>query len=228
MAIFEVVLRQTVVGQAAINRWNYISSGGVGAALPSFALAEAFGIELTAGEFPADTVLRGLQFLQTTDVKFNSLQVRNVYDPTDFWEAIFPAGTEGEATPRVSAPFLAYGWVSNQTRLDISKGHKRVTGVTEDNIDPGGGITSGCLTVMNGIGGSMSEILTYAEDGASLAFAPSIMGKEKYLSHTSPDRYSYRYYATEAAQLAHAASPVVWSAMDVVRSQVSRQYNHGS
>jgi len=228
MAIFEAVLRQSVVGQAVINRFNYVSSGSEGSALPSFALAIKLGITLTAGEFETGSILRYLQFMTSLDLKFLSMQVRNIYDPSDFWEVIFTAGTEGEDTGRVSAPFLAFGAVSNQTRLDIGKGHKRFSGVAEEMIDPGGVLNSTALTNLNSLTDHMGDILTYTDDGASLAFAPTVVAKQKYLSHTSPDRYSYKYYATETLQLEHIASPVEWSSMGFIRSQVSRQYNRGA
>jgi len=227
MGLYEFVVRSTYFGQNCINRWNYLSSGSAGSALPSFALAQAMGAAITAGEFVDDSVLGQWQDLVHSGVTFVSLQAKNVYDPTDFYEVFFPSGVVGIQTGDGMAPFNAFGFVSNQVRLDIAKGHKRFAGVAESLVDSGGAIHSASLVGFNNWATEMSNILPYTEDGASLNFAPTVVSKEKYESNPVKHLFSYRYYATEAEQLDHVASPVTWGVMLDVRSQVSRQYGRG-
>lgn len=227
MGLYEVVLRQTYFTSAVINRWNYLSSGGAGSALPAFGLMNALGFLPTAATFPAGTLAGEMQSDLSLSLIFVSAQIRNVYDPRDFFEQFWAATVHGNEGSDPSAPFVAAGFVSTQTTLAISKGHKRLAGVPESYTDAGGILSSSGLSNLSVVAERMSDIVTYAEDGASLAFAPTIVGKEKYESHADPVRFSYRYFPTEAEQLAHVASPVVWSVDGEVRSQVSRQYGRG-
>lgn len=228
MPLYEVVLRGSYFGQQTVNRWNYVSSGGSGAALPSFGLAVGFGVPPVSDLFTTTSILRLLQGNISDNFVFESLQVKNVYDPTDFYEAFFAPSVKGEIDSSDGlSPINAVGFVSTQTTLAVRKGHKRFAGVTENNVGDGGVLTSGAITAFSDLSTAMSALLAYTADGATLQFAPAVVSKESYVSHTDPVRHSSRYYADEATQLEHTAWPVVWSLTDTVRSQVSRQYGRG-
>jgi hypothetical protein len=80
---------------------------------------------------------------------------------------------------------------------------------------------------MANVAGAMNAVLTYIDEGNTLTFTPIVAAKEKYQSNTNPVRFAYRYYASEALQLQHIMSSIIWSAYDTVRTQVSRQYGRG-
>lgn len=229
MGLYEVVLRGSYFGQTCINRWNYLSSGTPGTALPAFGLAEKFGITLTSDLFETGSILRNLQGNISVGYKFVSLQVKNIYDPADFYEAFFPGTVEGEVDASDGlAPFNAVGFVSTQVTLAIAKGHKRFAGLTEGQVDTGGVLSTAAQTAFDALATAMSVVLSYTGSGAALAFAPTVVGKEKYESNPVKHLFSYRFYPTEAVQLEHIASPVVWGLMIDARSQTSRQYGSGS
>lgn len=227
MGLYELVLRSNFFAQNCINRWNYVSAGTPGTSHPSFGLAVSFGAVDTAGLFPGGTVLGNLQAILSAAVHFTSIQVKNIYDPTDFYEVFFPDDPVGGQAGDAGSPFQAYGFVSNQVSLAIAKGHKRFVGVTEGIVASGGAIRPESLGGFTSQATLMSAILAYGADGAALTFSPAIASKEKYESNPVKHLFSYRYYATEAAQLAHTAFPVTWGVMIDIRSQVSRQYGRG-
>lgn len=228
MGLYEVVLRQSYFGQEVLNRWNYVSSGGSGTASPSFGLTWALGFRPVGATFPADTVAGEMQSDLSTALIFSGVQVRNVYDPTDFFEQFWAVTVHGAEGSDPGSPVLAAGFVSSQTRLDVRKGHKRLAGVPESYMDAGGVLSTTGLSNLSVVAARMTDILTYTDSGASLAFAPAVVAKERYESHVDPVRHSYKYYADPVVQAEHTASPVVWTLEGTVRTQVSRQYSRGS
>lgn len=224
MPIYEVVMRGSFFTRPTVNRWNYVASGSGGTANPSFGLLTAMGGIDTAGAFPEGTILGNLQDIISAAFHFVSMQVKNVYDPTDFYEAIYTDDPVGVQTGDALSPINAYGFVSTQTRLDVAKGHKRFAGCTEASVDSGGSIKTADLAGFTTQAELMGAVLSYTESGAALAFSPAIVSKEKITLPTTPPKIVYRYYEDADEQLEHTATPVAWAVMSKVRSQVSRQY----
>jgi hypothetical protein len=234
MALHELVLRQEFAGQECINRFNYVSSGTPAAVTRSFGLAAAAGFILTPPdvEFASNSLARAIQNLQTPDVTFVDILVKDIYDVVDFYTTSFPPLVVGTInTPGNSmSPAVAYGFRSNRTRLDIKRGFKRFVGVGEEKVGPLGVIGDSVLTgPVDNLRIDLGATLTYDDEGNTLTYQPVIVKKFKYT--TSAGTTAYRYATDddggEAAQLAQVADANVWQAYSTVRTQVSRQYGRG-
>lgn len=223
MAIYEATLFSTYYGQNCLNRWNYVSGGIPSAVAGSFALASAMGLAPVGGP----TTLYGrLKTLLNAAVTFVGYKVVNLYDDEDFYAAGFGSVQAGLKSGEGLSPSAAFGFRSNQVRLDVDRGYKRFVGVTEDTSNPGGGIApaflSGDLTPFANL---MGTILEYVDEGTPISFSPAILGRESYT--TPSGRTAYRKYATETAMLEHTAIGITWEPYANSRTQVSRQYGRG-
>jgi hypothetical protein len=225
--LYEVVLQQRYFNQICINRWNYVGTGTPAAISMSLALLSAMGMIPDDGIFPSGTILDQMRAVQSTSLVYLQVSARAIYDVEDFYETPFVQPQTGEAGGEASPPFLASALFTNRVRQDIGRGFKRFAGLTESNVSAGGVLDSGMVAALNVLGGLMSDVITYDDEGNTLSFAPVVVQKEKYLSHSDPDRYAYRYYVSEATQDDHIASGINWSAYDTARSQTSRQYGRG-
>lgn len=226
--LYEVTLESSYFDQQIINRWNYLSSGSAVGVTGSFALLTAMGLIPASGSFPAVTVGSRIQELQVSDVIYVSALCKALYDdPTDFLDSGFPSGVIGHGGgTQPSSPTMAFGFKTNRVRTDIARGTKRLVGVDESTVGNGGEFTSGTLGAMDNIATAMSADLSYSGGGSSLTFKPCIIGKEKIVVSGEPT--VYKLYPTLSEQLEHIAVGVVWQSYRFVRTQVSRQYGHGS
>ena len=225
MPLMELVLRSTIDGQQQINRWNYLASGTPAAVSLSFGLVYAFGAVDTLGVLPPDGLFNLILSELTNNVVFLEVEARDLYSPTDFYVRPFPAGLTGGITSESLPPFASFGFRTNRVRTDIARGTKRFSGVSENLVGDGGLLTSAAITELQAIADAMSAPLTYDDEGNTLTFVPVILGREDYV--TPSGRKAYKLYATEAEQLEHVASGILWSPYTTVRSQVSRQYGRG-
>lgn len=222
MAIYELVLRQDYYGQQTVNRWNYILTGTPAAVTGAFALIDAVG----AIELETDRLIGLIQALQNTAVNFVDIEARNIFSATDFYTRPFAVDVNGLfATGQTTSPVNAFGFRTNRVRTDVRRGTKRFVGMTDTQEEAGGVMNAGIQTQMQGIADKMSDAITYDDEGNTLTFTPCVCGKEEYT--TPSGRKAYRYYGTEAEQLAHTASGVLWEAYTTVRTQTSRQYGRG-
>lgn len=222
MAIYEVVLRQDYFGQECVNRFNYISTGTPAAVTGSFALIAALG----AISLVNTTLIGQIRGLQNASVNFVDIEARNVYSATDFYTRPFAVDTNGQyITGAALSPTSAFGFRTNRVRTDVRRGTKRFVGVTDAQEDSGGVFTGGIQAAMQDIADKLSETLTYDDEGNTLSFAPCICGKDPY--ETPSGKTAYKYYPTEAAQLAKTASGIAWEVYTQVRTQTSRQYGRG-
>jgi hypothetical protein len=227
--LYEVVLTQNYFGQQCINRWNYSSSGTAGSQTAAFGLLNAMGWVPTAGVFPADTVASGLQGNQVTEVIYENVLVKALYDdPTDFIDYGFVSGVTGLVSVGDGmSPTAAVGFRTNRVRTDVARGTKRIVGITEAAVGNGGVIEESSLEAFDAVAALMSGVLTYSGGGASLTFTPAVCGKEEY-PVPDTDRFAYRYYPTLSEQLAKTALGVTWSTYRTIRTQTSRQYGNGA
>jgi hypothetical protein len=221
-------LKQTFGNQECINRWNYQSSGAPGSSSAAYALVDALGFieHGSPPAYPEDGLFAALGAMQSTLVFYQQIFAKNVYDPTDFYDLPLPPSTHGQNAGNPMSPINAFGFYSSRTRLDINRATKRFVGVCDEDDSGGGTISSvaaGRMAVVNTI---MGDTLNYTDGGATLSFAPIVVGKEKYT--TPRGNTAYKYYPTEAAQLAHIMVGISWNAYASVRSQVSRQYGKGA
>lgn len=221
MPVYEVVLRQRYYNQETVNRWNYILTGTPAAVTGAFGLISAMGaISLSVG-----TLIAALRALQSDQVDFVDIEARNIYSTTDFYTRPFATSTNGQQSGEGMSPIQAYGFRTSRVRTDVRRGTKRFAGVSESLITSGGLLTETGLTAANALKDKMDDALSYDDEGNTLTYTPCVCGKEAYT--TPSGKTAYRYYGTEASQLAHTASGVLWETYDTVRSQVSRQYGRG-
>lgn len=229
MALYEVAVQQRFQGVLCVNRWNYNSTGTPAAVSGSFGLASAMGFVLGSGDtdFPAGTIGDAWQGIVNEDLDFIQVQVKNVYDPVDFYLSPFTGGVNGDGTTSESgAPFMAIGCKTNRTRLDIRSGSKRFAGVQEGQFGDGGNLTGSTLTSVQTLCDRMSATLQYDDEGNTLDYVPVIISKEEYT--TPKGNKAYRYYETFAEQSQHWMTSFLWSPMPQMRHQTSRQYGRGS
>lgn len=228
MAILEATLSATFLGQLCVNRWHYISSGDAGPVTPAFGLLSAMGfVPPTSApwQFTSPSLAKSLQSIVSASFVFEAIYVRNLYVPTDFIETAFNSATVGEYAGETSPPFLAYGFQSNRTRTDIRRGSKRFSGVTETALAEGGVIGAAKMGQLEDLAVRMGAVLSYTSGGASLSFTPAVLSYQEYT--TPRGRRAYKKYASEAAQLDHAATGISWAPEPRIRSQVSRQVGRG-
>lgn len=234
MAILEVTLSGSYFNQQTISRWNYVSTGTPAAVSLSFALASAFGaiFDLVAipPAYPPGTVLAALAANFGDAWDWQQLTVLDPYSATDFYQTPFVNPYGGSVAGNNMSPTAAAGFRTNQVRRDVARGTKRFPGLLETQVGAGGILEPLTLTTLQGVAGVMSETLVYDDEGNTLSFAPAVCGKEEYDPNpTEPRRNhrAYKYWATEAEQLAHTAIGVLWQAYTQQRTQNSRQYGKG-
>jgi len=229
MALFELVLEGRLFGQQTINRYNYVSSGTPSAASLSFGLFAAFGC-LPDGippAYPADTVFANTRAVQQGNQSYTQVIVKNVYDLADFYSSPFPTGVIGGNTAsECLSPTVAFGLETNQTTRAVRRGMKRIPAVPEGSTGEGGVITTTVLTLLQTLCDSMSESITYDDEGNTITYSPVVVKKLKYT--TPSGKSAYKYYPTLTEQLTHIASGIAWSPFTQTRTQRSRQYGKGS
>lgn len=221
MEFYEVVLRGSIAAQDTINRWSYVTDGsGTATALELLGL---FGGIPTGSplRFPASTVMGTLQAALNSQAAWQEIQVTNLYSDTDFYVAPLSPAQVGSIIADCSPPFVSYGFFSSRVRRDIHRSFKRFAGVGQDAYDSNGLISGGVLAELTVIAEAMSVQLT----GDTATYKPATLGFERYDAPSG--KPAYKPYATSAAQAAHVASPITWTAYETVRSQTSRQYGHG-
>lgn len=226
MALYEVVLRQRYYDQNVINVFSYQADSGLGLSPTALELLELMGFIATGDplEFPADTIASNLQSIQNAAVFFMSVEARELYSVTDFYEAAYSPPIQGTwASVNTNAPFEAFGLRTNRVRLDVRRGTKRFVGVSEDTVNPGGELT----TAMVGFLADLSELMSEVLAGAISTYHPAIIPRERVVDEET-GRVTYQLYASPSVQEDLTAVDVVWQPYTQVRSQVSRQYGRGS
>jgi len=232
--LLEVVLDQTYQNQQIINRWNYLGNGVPSSVSMSFALTSALGaifdeVAVPPG-YPPTGLMAIIAGIQHTGVTFNSLTIKDVYSPTDFYSTLFVPNLVGlNSNGNGLSPIDAYGFFTNRIRSDIRRATKRIVGVTEGVVANGGMIEAAFTDEMQGVADAMSATLEYDDSGNTLTFIPCVVKREKYDTSIAPDggqRTAYRY-RSEATQFDFIAEGVVWDYYSSVRSQTSRQYGKG-
>jgi len=225
MSLYEVTLRQRYFDQSVINVFNYVTLAGIGVTPTALELITEMGF-IPSGDplaFDTDTLAGKISALQSVGAEFLSVEARELYSLTDFYEAVYsPAllatGGAGEASP----PFVAYGLFSSRVRTDIRRGFKRFVGVSETWVTHGGVVTGTGVTALADVAEKMSDVLS----GVTAAYAPCVISRQKIVD-IDTGRISYELYPTESEQEEHTAVGIEWAGYSTVRSQTSRQYGRG-
>lgn len=230
MPVMEVVLQQTFHEQISINRWNYIASGIPASVSLSFALTSALGAIPDTGVYPATGMMMRVAQIQSSNVAFNVITVKDVYSATDFYSTPFTTPLNGQlGSSDDMPPFVAYGFRTNRVRADIQRATKRFVGVLESGNNAGA-VQAAIVSALENLSTAMSAVVTYDDEGNTLTFAPCVVSKEKYDPNPNdPTRnhVAYRYYGTVTEQMNHVAQGVEWQHYATIRSQASRQFGRG-
>lgn len=227
MAIYEMTARSRFAGQECINRWHYVSTGTPAAVQGSFGLVYSAGWvkDGLPAAFPTNGLFNVMRAVQSEQVAYWEVEVRNLYDPLDFYVLPLPSDAVGGVAGESMSPTQAWGFFSNRVRADVKRGMKRLVGVTEANVTNGGLVAAGIVPSLENVAGRFSAVLLYDDEGNALTYTPAVLSYEPYTP--SPGRKAYRPYATESEQLDHAAIGVTYSPYTQIRTQVSRQYGRG-
>lgn len=227
MALLQLTIRQLFAGQQIINRWSYVGGGTPAAVSMSFALISAFGLipDTITGLYPADSVFAQMRSMQSTGLRYLEAEAKNLYSVTDFYTRPFDGGTFGQAGTEAEAPFTSWGFRTNRVRSDIARGTKRLAGITESAVGDSGVLVAGAVTLAQELADRMTAPLVYDDEGNTLTFAPAVFQFEEYT--TPAGNRAYKPWATEAIQLLHVATGILWQPYGEVRSQVSRQVGRG-
>lgn len=235
MPLMEVTLQQRFAQQRLVNRFNYLASGTPASVSFSFALTSALGAIESAGAYPDTGLMCLIAAIQSTQLVFDQIIVRDVYSTTDFYALPFVAQLSGAiAGSDTLSPTSAIGFRSNRTRSDIRSGQKRFSGIPESATTAGGAIESTWLAGQVGdLAEALGTVVSYLDEAQTLTFSPVIVGKQCYdpTDDTECDelttRKAYRYYPTFAEQADHLMESIVWDAHPQIRTQVTRQYGRG-
>lgn len=227
--LYEVTLFGEFHGQQTVTTWNYVGDSSPAGILPSFGLANKFGVPPTGTPevFPAGTILAAIQNLTSDQFRFVSLAVRAAsdYAPTDFYEAGFKPDCTGTQPGESLSPAFAFGLRSTRTTLSIRRGFKRLPGAYEAAVADGGALVPGAITNLSAVALLMDDDLTYTASGNTIVFTPCVVQKQQY--DTPKGKKAYRYYPTLAEQMNHIALRPTWAAYEFIRTQTSRQYGRG-
>lgn len=228
---YEVVLQGTYYSQNWVNRWTYVSSSTLGTINRSTALALAFVAPMAGTGAPQeDGVMAGLKDIQSDQVKYSQLQVACIHDPEDFYQYVFTS-MNGDRTTTGLSPTMAMGFRSTIVRRDISRGYKRLIGITEDGVGAGGVLEAAWLGQGAGIAGDFSKTLSYDDEGVAITFNPCIIKRERYNPDTglaSPTGRAYRIPQDVAYLDDNHATGITWEVYPSIRTQRSRQYGQGA
>lgn len=230
MPLYEVTLEADYYNQQIINVFNYTSTGVSSSVNGSLLLLIGMGFIPDNSIYPTNTVFSHLRNLQVIPVTYVSVSARDVYGTVDFYESVYVDTVAGGAPGEGLSPTQAYGLRTSRVRSDIRRGQKRFVGVSETGNGPGGVLTEGFLTSLQGLAAVMSATLSVDDEGNTVSFVPAIVSKQRYNPDTDlpdPNGRAYRYYPTEAEQMDHIAQGFLWDAIPTVRTQGSRQYGRG-
>lgn len=229
MSMYRIVLEGRYGAQQIINEWEWLSSEIPSGQNGAFGLCNVLGFVSGNGidQFEADTLAGKLRAAQTGDLQYISVVAQNLYSNTDFFTFGYTETIVGQRTGQGMPPFVAAGFTSDRTRLDIRRGQKRFVGVSETDVDQTGYLNAGGISIW----GDVSEVMQVPQiidlSGTSVTYTPYVFSKHRVVD---PDtgKVTYEKWATELLALDHIARINQWTLKPTVRSQVSRQYGHGN
>jgi len=227
MALYEVALRQSYFDQQCINVFSYNAPSDLISTPSALELLELMGFIPTGDPlaFPEGTIADALATIQSDNVQYLSVEAKELYSLTDFYEAAYSPPLTGLNTGGDSmSPFVAYGLFSNRVRLDIKRATKRFVGVMEADVAAGGTLSSGSLTEVT----ALADLMSVQLEGTTAYYQPCVISRLKEpIPDTEPVRYRYVLYPDPADQNEHVASGITFAPYTTVRSQTSRQYGRG-
>lgn len=160
--IYQILDKQTLLGQEVLNVYYYKSDGGSG--LQAEDLGDAF----------IDQMLPDIVAMQSNELVHTEIQVNCVTNLDDFHIHPLVTGNIGEFTQSVNDPFGAYGFELIRSTRATRNGSKRIGGVP-DTVVTDGVISSGAITLADTLATTMGGNLIAG--GAD--FTPQIRHKKR-------------------------------------------------
>lgn len=231
---FEATILGQRQGQLVVNRLNFTSNNETVETANANGMLQALGYQPGTVVEPAEeSFLAAFLAAQTTAYQIDEILVRNLWSVTDFiTQPVSGGGWQGTITVAAGdalPTFVAAKLRTNRVRTDVRRGTLALTGGTEEQVEGLDVWTSGYMTLLSAVATALNTPPTFTSGGASTQFLPSIFKKERYVVPDSdPVRFAYRYYTDFALFQANIASPVTWSAVERVTSQVSRKIGRGA
>jgi hypothetical protein len=231
---FEVTILGQKNSQLVVNRLNFTSNNETVETANANGLLQALGYDPAEPGIPVGgSFFEAYMFAQTVGFNVDEIIVRNLWSVTDF---ITQPVTGAEWTGAIAVPagdaiptFVASKLRTNRVRTDIRRGTLSLTGGTEEQIEGADNWNAAYITLLNNVAAKLNAPPTFTNGGASTQFLPSVFKKEDYVVPGSdPVRKAYRYYTDFALFQANIASPVTWSSVERVTSQVSRKIGRGA
>jgi len=233
MSLYQVILKGSYQGQLVINAPSFITNNEAPETSTAFGLATGMGyIAVLPNEPQSDSFLEAYLGAQTDIFHLDEIMVRNLYDVNDFytvalsgagWNGTNPAGADGEVS------FVASKLQTNRVRTDINRGSMALTPLTEESYSADGTVQAGGMAALQLVCDRLNEPISTADGEVTTDFIPAVISKEKRaVPGSSPVRYAYYFYETEAEQLEHVASGVTWNVKNRATSQVSRKIGKGA
>jgi len=238
MSLYELTVTGTTLGQQSIWRsnWRQIDIDPLGN-LNAYRLLQALGYNEAAPAAPvAGSAFALFMACALEAAGIESLFVRNLFDPLDFFEIPLPTvWIGGQDDADVMPPFICGQWRSSRTNLLVRRGHMSTWGIAEENVTNDSVVSGVDLTVpMDDFAEVMSAPVTHTIGLQIYSYRNAILGKERYMVAgsgtdpiTNPARWAYKYYPTIEEQLVHAAIGVTWTRMSAVSSRNSRKVGRG-
>lgn len=201
--VYQLIHRQTFVGQEIINVYFYNHNSGAGGA---GILAAAF----------ADDLLPAINDIQCSVIRNVELNVFNLDDLSDFANlALADGGTNaGESLP----PTDAVGFTFKLNTRAVRPGSKRICGVPEAAQNAGSITNEAYLAQIEVLRLALADDVT----GVADSYSPVVLKRVKTaIPGTSPVEYTYRLPATDAQLVMAGITSVLTTPF--VTSQVSRK-----
>lgn len=224
-------LESLINGQQMIYTFDFFATENVTDPNGALLLAQALGFaDALGGVNPPDdgnALWNSLAFWYPPAVSFSQVRIKALYDPTQLWERVFPAGANGQRAIGATdnePTYVAARIQSNRTRSDRKVSTKSLGGVVEADVSNFGVLNAAALTPLNLVASDMNATYTDAF-GAGINAINFVVSLEPYDDEGTT---KYRLPATEAELIARSMRGVTYAALSTVGTRNSRKTGKGA
>ena len=213
--VYQVVVEQRLFGQAVLNAYYYEERLSYIDTNPTHAQTVAERFE--------ELVVPSLLVPAPTDLQFERLTVKNLFDPADGYTLVLGATGTGQAGGDVDTAFSSVSVELVGETTATRRGAKRFAGVVDEMTADGVINIAGAIVMYQGIADALVVPLTVGVVVQDPVFRPCIV---KRVREGVPGDYVYRLPETIGEKVTNL---VVATLLDlVITSQVSRKIGVGS
>lgn len=135
-------------------------------------IADAFAEAEICAEAFAEDVLPEINAVQSNSMNNSSLEVFNLYDPTDIFSlGLTGAGTIAEA---IEQGAQSIGFRSQRSRRDVRRGGKRIGGVPLSYVT-NSNIQAGAIAAIEALALQLADTIVWSEDENSVPYRPCVV-----------------------------------------------------